>query len=120
MSNSAVIITWGSTVAGREQMGLGVFMAALEHYNGLKAKGGLEDVRVYISRQGNVGAVAGMMTLDGTSEQIASLLDSDTNLDLLTKASHVVNDLTVVQADAGDAIPQRIAHLQSMRKQLGI
>jgi len=120
MADSAIIVTWGRNISGREQMGMGIFMSALEHYNKVKASGGLTDVRVYLCQEGNLGQFAGMITLEGSDQQVRAVLASDAHHDLLIKAGHVVADLNVVQAFSGAAVPQRIEQVQKIRKQLGI
>jgi hypothetical protein len=111
---------WGAPVTGREQIGLGVFMNALEYYGKLKVERAIEDYRVYLTTNGNLHEQQGSLVVEGSAAQIGSLLVREDYLMMLTKAAHVVHNLTVMEADSGDAIPRRVERLQMARKELGI
>jgi len=120
MATHAIIVQWGNVVAGREQLAMSTFLAAVEYYGGLKAKRAVEDLRIYLSDLGNFGDQAGMLIVDGSEEQINKVLASSEHKTLLTKAYHLVDPLRVNVTVTGDEVPRRIELLNSVRRELGI
>jgi len=120
MADSAVVLQWGQPFAGREEMSLGVFMAAIEYYTKLKASKDIENFSIYINQGGNLSQQQGSMIVEGTPDQIMALVQREDYKTLVTKAAHVVPDLMVTMADTGNMVMQRIEKLQMARKELGI
>lgn len=120
MATSAIVTTWGANVDGREQMGLGVFMNAIQYFTERKQKGDIEDLRIFIANEGSLGEVAGHMVVEGSEDQIVALTLRDDYRMLLTKAAHVVHGLRTGSYATGDAVMGRIEQLQMARKELGI
>ena len=120
MATHAIVIQWGNIIVGREQLAMTTFLGAVEYFSGLKAKKSVEDLRVYISDQGNLSDIAGMMIVDGTKAQIDQLKESKEYKILVTKAYHLVEPLRVTVQITGDEIPQRIELLNNVRRELGI
>jgi hypothetical protein len=101
-------------------MALGVFMGAIEFYNGLQSEKKVEDFQIFLTQQGDLNAQQGQMVVQGTPEQISALVERDDYRELVMKASHVVTTLNVQQAVSGDLVMQRVEQLQKVRKELGI
>jgi hypothetical protein len=120
MANSAIISSWGANIAGREQMGLGVFMSGVQYFTELKQKGEIEELRIYVTTQGSVSATNGWMIVEGSAEQIAALTRRDDYQKLIVKAMHVVHGFSTVTGSTGDDVMNRIEIMQAARKELGL
>jgi hypothetical protein len=120
MATHAIVIQWGAIIAGREQLAMATFLGAVEFFSGLKNKKSVEDLRVYVSEQGNLSDLAGMIVVDGTKAQIDQVRESKDYKVLITKAYHLVEPLRVTTQITGDEIPQRIELLNNVRRELGI
>jgi hypothetical protein len=120
MSTSAIITSWGTNVAGREQTGMGVFMGAIQYFTERKQKGEIDELRVYVADNGDISAHAGHMVVEGSPAQLAALTARDDYQALILRAVHVVQGFRTSQFTTGEAIMKRIEMLQSVRKELGI
>jgi hypothetical protein len=120
MSNCAIVTSWGANVAGREEMGLAVFMGAVQYFSERKQLGEIAELRIYVADQGNLSAASGHMIVEGTAAQIAALTARDDYRKIIIKAAHVVHDLHTATAATGDEVMRRIEMLQVARKELGI
>jgi len=120
MATHAIVIQWGRVIAGREQLSMATFLGAVEHFNALKGKKAIEDLRVYLADQGNLGDLAGTMLIEGSKEQIDKVRESTDYKILITKAYHLVDPLRVSLQITGDEVPRRIEMLNNVRRELGI
>jgi hypothetical protein len=85
--DGAMIITWGSSIPGREAKGLEVLSQAQTMFDGLTKAGRVREHREYISLTGTAG---GYMIVDGDLDELAKLLHDPEQLALDTKAAAVV------------------------------
>src|SRR5678815_3233241 len=120
MFNSAIVIQWGTAVAGRENLGLEVFMSAVKHYSSLKERGEIENFQTVIFEQGSVSNTAGLMVLSGTQTQLQTVLSSDKHRELLTKAAHIVSDTGLKDGSTGSRVESRSRVQETWRKELGL
>lgn len=119
MANSALILQWGAPHVGRENMGLGVFMAATEFWNTQLTEKKIENFQIFLNNNGDLQGNQGQMVIEGSLDQINAIQQREDYQNLITKATHVVA-VNVQQADTGDRVMQRIERLQTIRKELGI
>ncbi len=87
--DSAIILTWGAPVPGRESRSLKVFGEAFEWWLKQAAAGRCGEPRVFYSSDAS-GAV---FVVEGKSDALHQLMDSDDYAKLTNKATMVVNDL---------------------------
>ena len=120
MANTALYTRWGQPFPGREQMGLGIFMEAIQFYQKLQGQKEIESFSVFLMENGGLFEQQGTVVVEGSREQIQKLQQREDFQRILLKATHVVNDLVVTTAYTGEAVMQRIELLQSVRKELGI
>lgn len=120
MAESALFIRWGQSFPGREEIGLGVFMNAVQFFTNQKDKKNVENFSVYVANEGNITEQQGAMIIEGSFDQVNKLRNTEEYQTLLTKAAHVVPNLVVTSADTGPRVMQRIEKLQVIRKELGI
>jgi hypothetical protein len=121
MKNSkSIVIQWGSAVAGRENIGLELFLGVTQYYDGLVKDDKLGSSQVVIFENGNLDQLSGMMTLTGSEEQINEVIESDKHRENVTKATHIVNNVRLMLGTTGDAVPTRIQDLVKWRKELGL
>ncbi len=119
-NNKSIVIQWGSAVAGRENIGLEVFLGVTQYYDGLVKEDKLGSSQVVIFENGNLEQASGMMVLTGSDEQIETVLKSDKHLENVTKATHIVNNVRLMMGTTGEGIPTRIQDLVKWRKELGL
>jgi len=119
-NNKSIVIQWGRAIAGRESMGLELFLSVSQYYEGLVTDDKLGNVQAHIFENGNFDTLTGMMILTGDDKQIRTILDSDKHQENVTKAMHVVGNVRCVTGDTGEAIPQKLQNLSKWRKELGL
>jgi hypothetical protein len=107
-TNSAMMIEWGTPMAGREKKAIEEFAAHMQWWNELKGSGRVAEFRVYGPLTGNIEERAGFVILEGTSQQINELRASD---DFRTRYDRVVlvgNNIQTTLCETGDAMMTRI------------
>ena len=120
MADAAIMISWGTAIPGREDMGMGVFMESIQFWGGLKSNGDIEDFRIYNFASGGLSNASGMVSIEGTPEQINALAAREDYKTLIIKATHIVSDMSIALAETGDTVMKSVERLQSVRKSLGI
>jgi hypothetical protein len=119
--NSAIVMQWGTAIPGRENMGLEVFMSAVQYYDELKQKGEVEDFQTVLFEQGNISDHGGLMIVSGSRTQLQAVLDSERYRELIVKALHIVSDIKVQFGATGtEAVQDRVQELTRWRKELGL
>jgi hypothetical protein len=116
MANGAMIITWGSTVRGREMKGLEVFGKSLAFYDELAKEGRIHGHREYIAVSGNVSERAGTVIVGGELEELAKLQVSEESTRLLGEAAQICDNMTVQLFETAndEAIGRYVTLLQDM------
>ena len=119
MADASILTTWGSPFPGRENMGLGIFQAALAYWEEQKQKKNIEEYRVGIVEVGDIGKLSGYVVLEGSVAQLRKLVDTEEYKRLILKAAHVV-PITITHNVTGGAVLQTVERLVSVRNELGI
>jgi hypothetical protein len=116
MANGAMIITWGSTVRGREMKGLEVFGKSLAYYDELAKEGRIHGHREYVAVTGNVSQRAGVMIVEGELEELAKLQVEEQSTRLLGEAAQICDNMTVTlfETASDEAIGRYVGLLQDM------
>jgi len=120
MANRSIMYTWGAGVPGREQIGLEVFQAALGFWGAKQAAGEVDDVKVGVSRTGNVEVLGGYLLVEGDGSKLDAIANSEEYKVLNAKAFHIVKHFTISHCDTGDEIPKGIERLVKVRGELGL
>ena len=120
MAESSIFTSWGIPVPGRETKGLELFQEVVGFWIKQKAAGVIEDFRVGLATQGNYDALSGYLVVEGSKKAISEALESAEFRSQITRALHIVQNLSTVRCDTGTAIPGRIEEIVTARKQLGI
>lgn len=108
MSNSAVMLEWGSLVDGRESKALEEFMTSVAWWAELKKSGKIADFEIFAPQTGAISDRIGFALLKGSEQQIATLHASDELKTRLARASLLVRNIRVNVLDTGDAIQSRM------------
>jgi len=115
-----MIISWGTAIPGREQVGLEVFMTSMQYFGGLQAAGKVERAATYLNETGQLSHAGGYMVIEGSAAQIDAVPADPQYRRNLTSALHIVSDVSVNVPVTGNEIPQRIEMLTAVRSELGI
>ena len=67
----------------------------------------IETFDVFINNDGDLSEKQGSMVITGTRDQIMTLINNEDYKTILTKAAHVVPNLSIQTADTGNAVMQR-------------
>jgi hypothetical protein len=118
--NKSIVIQWGTNVAGRENIGLELFLGVSQYYEGLVKDSKLGDFQTVLFENGNFDDLSGLMILSGSEDQVKMVLESDKHRENLTKAMHVVSNVRSLTGVTGEAIPQRVQEFSKWRKELGL
>ena len=116
MANGAIIITWGTSVRGREMQGLDVFGRSLAYWDEKAKEGRIHGHREYFAITGNATQRAGTMVLEGDLDELARLMIDEDNTRLLTEAGNIVENLDtqLCQVNSDEAIGQYVSVLTDM------
>ena len=119
-NNKSIVIEWGSSVAGRENIGLELFLGVTQYYDGLVKEDKLGSSQVVLFDNGSFEDKAGMMILTGSEDQIKAVIESDKHRENVTKAMHIVKNVKMAWGATGEAIPEKVQNLVKWRKELGL
>lgn len=95
MPNTAILIRWGTPLAGRERLAVEEFGSYLNWVSQLKKEGKIERFEVYGPRTGNLETFTGFTVVEGKKEPIGELIESEefrvrvNRLMLLAHGAHV-------------------------------
>lgn len=90
--NGAIVIRWGSGIAGRETKGLDVFGNAVLRFEEHLKAGRIHSHREYFSLTGKDG---GFMLIEGELSELLALVAEDETVKLNAQAAAIVNDFEV-------------------------
>ena len=110
MADRLLLLTWGTSVRGREQRGLEVFNEALGYYGRLQQEGRIESFDVALLSPN--GSQAGYMELRGTAAQLAAVREDEAFRRLLVDAAMIVDDLRVVDGFCNEGIAEAMGIYQ--------
>jgi hypothetical protein len=116
----SIVIQWGSNVAGRENIGLELFLGVSQYYQGLVKDDKLGNFQTVLFESGNFQDLAGMMILTGSEDQIKTISESEKHRENVTKAMHIVKNVNALTGTTGEAIEGRVQNLVKWRKELGL
>jgi hypothetical protein len=119
-NNKSIVIQWGSNVAGRENIGLELFLGVSNYYEGLVKDDKLGNFQTVLFENGNFQDLAGMMILTGDEDQIKAIAESDKHRENVTKAMHIVKNVNALMGTTGEAVGPRVQDLVKWRKELGL
>lgn len=97
---AAIVSTWTTPVAGREAKSIEVFMEFLGFWGKLAAEGRCSEPRVYFTIDGS----GGMAIVEGRSDVLQEVLESEEFEKLVSKGLFIVNDLKIQMAWTGDEV----------------
>jgi len=93
--NGALVISWGTSVRGRETKSLEVFGKALTQLEAFAKQGRIHGHKEYFALTGNVSEMAGLQVVDGEVEELQRILIDDDFLAILGEAEMIVDNFTV-------------------------
>ena len=120
MSDSSIVIHWGTPFVGREAPSLALFMEVTQFWEGKKAAGEVSAFRTYIASGGDVSNDGGFMVIEGPSASLDKLANSEEYRRHMVKAIHLLSGISSKRYDTGAAINQAVERVMTVRKELGI
>src|SRR6478609_5143396 len=93
MADRVLFLSWGESIAGREERGLEVFNEAVGLYGRMQQEGKIESFDVALLQPN--GSIDGYMQLNGSAAQIAAVMEDDEFRRITVDASLIVHDLHV-------------------------
>jgi hypothetical protein len=116
MANGAIIITWGTSVRGREMQSLDVFGKSLAYWDEKAKEGRIHGHHEYFAISGNATERSGTMVIEGDLDELARLMVDEENVRLLGMAGQIVDNLDtqLCQANSDEAITQYVGVLSEM------
>jgi hypothetical protein len=100
--DAAIVISWGTSITGREGKSLEVFMDALTFWGKKAADGMCEPPETFLAEDGS----SGMVIIKGKSDALREITESDEGLMLNAKAQLIVQDLKAHWYFTGDEMVQ--------------
>lgn len=106
MADRSIVISWGAVVRGREERALDNFNAVVSYYGRLAEEGRIE--RFDVTLLAPNAKLAGFMQLQGSAQQMAAAREDQEFQRLLTEASLIVDDLTLLDGYVADGIGEQM------------
>jgi hypothetical protein len=111
MADRMIHISWGASIAGREERGLEVFNEALGLYGRMQQEGRIDsfDVALLVP---NGGSAEGFINLNGSAAQLAAVREDEGYQRTMVDASLVVHDLCICDGFTNEGIAQQMTMYQ--------
>jgi len=111
MADRMIHISWGASIAGREERGLEVFNEVLGLYGRMQQEGRIESFDVALMAP-NGSPVEGYINLNGSAAQLAAVRESDDYMRSMADASLVVHDLCIAEGFTNEGVAKQVAIYQ--------
>jgi hypothetical protein len=110
MADRIIHISWGASVAGREERGLEVFNEAIGLYGRMQSEGRIEgfDVALIIPH----GGQEGYMSLRGTADQLNAVKEDEDYQRVMVDASLVVHDFCIADGYVNEGLAKQVEMYQ--------
>ncbi|MGZ3424335.1 MAG: hypothetical protein ACXWUG_17380 [Polyangiales bacterium] len=118
-NDAALIVEWGMPTPGRESKALEEFFSHVQWWTELKAKGTINDFRLYGTNTGELGVGAGFVVVEGSLDQITKFSQSDDFRRSISRVSLITESLHVRTLDTGDAMMKRMQIYGAAVKEMG-
>jgi hypothetical protein len=112
---AALVTTWRSPVPGREKQSLEAFMDYVTHLGKQAADGKVGEPQVYFNYDGS----GGMGIVQGPSNVLLDLWESDEFRDILSRAQLTVTTLESQMYVAGDSIQDLVGRFNRIATDMG-
>ena len=110
MADRMLMISWGSTVRGREERALDVFNQSMGVYGRLQQDGRIESFDVKIMAPNSF--IGGYAELKGTAAQLAAVKEDAEFRRLCANAILIVDDFTLTDGYCDEGVADEIAFFQ--------
>ena len=110
MADRMLVISWGTTVRGREERALDVFNQSLGIYGRMQQEGRIESFDVKIMAPNAM--LAGYAELKGSAAQMAAVREDAEFRRLVANAVMIVNDLRVTDGYCDEGVAEQMAYFQ--------
>lgn len=102
MADRLLFIGWGTPVRGREERSLEVFSDSVGLYGRMQQDGRIESFDITLLNPN--ANLSGFAQLKGTGAQIAAVQEDDEFMRMITDASLIVEDLTLIPGYANEGV----------------
>jgi hypothetical protein len=106
MADRILLISWGTTVRGREERALEVFNENMGMLGRMQQEGRVESFDVALLRP-NAG-MGGFIVVHGTAQQIAALQDDEEFERGTANAEMIVDDIRHIEGYTGEAVARQM------------
>ena len=106
MADRMIHISWGASVAGREERGLEVFNEALGLYGRMQQDGRIESFEVALMVPN--GHMEGFIALRGSAEQMAAVAEDEEFQRNMADASLIIHDLRVCNGYTNEGVAKQV------------
>jgi hypothetical protein len=108
MANSACLIQWGMPIENRELKAVEVFMASVAWGEKQKSQGKIEDFKMFGALTGNQQRRSGFTLVEGSQEQLRTLMDTEEWRELMVRVATVCHDVDIALFETGEAMADRM------------
>jgi hypothetical protein len=120
MTTSALIMTWGMPIEGRESKALEVFFATVQYWNRLQQEKKIEVFHSYGTITGNLETQSGMLIAEGSDAQIEAVRNSEEFRQVLARVTAIGHNIGVELAETGERMTTRMQRYgQAVKQTLG-
>lgn len=103
VKTNTLVLGWNRAVPGRETIAMELFAKAIAFYEKQKTAGKLESYEpLLVERHG--GTLNGFFLLKGTHDQIDALVGNDEFREIVMRADHALEGISVLQAYTGPGV----------------
>jgi hypothetical protein len=114
--DAAIVTSWGPSVTGREAKSLEVFMEFMTFIGKKAAEGKCSEAEPYFAADGS----GGFAIVKGKSDALLEIWESDENLNLLSKAQLLVQDLKSHHYFTGQEVINETQRFAQILNEMGL
>ena len=110
MADRVLLISWGSSVRGREERGLEVFNETMGLFGRMQQDGRIERFNVVLLEPNSL--LDGFIELQGSAEQLAAVRASEDFRRTIADATLIVDDMNLIEGAVNEGIAREVALYQ--------
>lgn len=103
MADSALLIGWNRSFAGREQQAMKLFMKTTEYYNQLQNDGKIENFEPVLL-EGHGGDLNGFVLIRGDSAKLDEIKREETFISYSIEANFCLQNFGIIKCVIGDGL----------------
>ena len=120
MAEASLIFEWGVPVYGREKLATAFVVRGYQLATDAKNRGEIEAFHIYLFQLGPTSQRSSQVIMEGTTEQIDQLVNSEQFLHLRLHGEHVMQSFAIHRAITGAPVMRHLMAAETILAELGL